>query len=89
MMSLILNLKKIIHIHKKKLRVGQAIVLESTSYPGTTKDILVDQLKKDFSIGEEIYVGFSSERINPGFNENTISEVPKVVSGYSKKIVWI
>ena len=39
--------------------MGQAIVLESTSYPGTTKDILVDQLKKDFSIGEEIYVGFS------------------------------
>ena len=64
--------------------MGQAIVLESTSYPGTTKDILVDQLKKDFSIGEEIYVGFSSERINPGFNENTISEVPKVVSGYTK-----
>ncbi len=74
---------------KKKLRVGQAIVLESTSYPGTTKDILVDQLKKDFSIGEEIYVGFSSERINPGFNENTISEVPKVVSGYTKNCLDI
>ncbi len=74
---------------KKKLRVGQAIVLESTSYPGTTKDIIVDQLKKNFSIGEEIYVGFSSERINPGFNENTISKVPKVVSGYTKNCLDI
>tara|TARA_Y100000816_G_scaffold286724_1_gene268303 strand:+ start:826 stop:2133 length:1308 start_codon:yes stop_codon:yes gene_type:complete len=74
---------------KKKLRVGQAIVLESTSYPGTTKDIIVDQLKKNFLIGEEIYVGFSSERINPGFNENTISKVPKVVSGYTKNCLDI
>ena len=74
---------------KKKLRVGQAIVLESTSYPGTTKEIIVDQLKKNFSIGEEIYVGFSSERINPGFNENTISKVPKVVSGYTKNCLDI
>ena len=82
-------LKKSFISIKKKLRVGQAIVLESTSYPGTTKDIIVDQLKKNFSIGEEIYVGFSSERINPGFNENTISEVPKVVSGYTKNCLDI
>ena len=43
--------------------MGQAIVLESTSYPGTTKDILVDQLKKDFSIGEEIYVAFHPKEL--------------------------
>ncbi len=74
---------------KNRLREGQTIVLESTSYPGTTKEIIIDQLKNNFSIGKEIYVGFSSERINPGFNENTISEVPKVVSGYTKNCLDI
>tara|TARA_B100000963_G_scaffold335042_1_gene328828 strand:- start:901 stop:2286 length:1386 start_codon:yes stop_codon:yes gene_type:complete len=74
---------------KNNLRKGQTIVLESTSYPGTTKDIFINQLKDNFSIGKEIYIGFSSERINPGFNENTISNVPKVVSGFTKNCLDI
>ena len=62
-------------------------MLESTSYPGTTRELIINKLKKKFEIGKDFYVGFSSERINPGFNENTIQNVPKVVSGSSKNCI--
>lgn len=70
---------------KKHLRINQTLILESTSYPGTTYELFVKKLSKKFDIGKNFFIGFSSERINPGFNENKISEVPKVVSGYTKK----
>ena len=60
---------------------GTTIILESTSYPGTTEEILINNLKKKFTIGEELFIGYSPERINPGKNENSIAVVPKVVSG--------
>ena len=41
-------------------------------------------LNKNFKVGEEIFVGFSSERIDPGRNDNEIENIPKVVSGHSK-----
>ena len=66
------------------LRKGQILILESTSYPGTTRELIVNRLRKKFNIGKDFFVGFSSERINPGFNENKLSKIPKVVSGYSK-----
>lgn len=69
---------------KKKIRGNQIIILESTSYPGTTFDEIINKINKKFTLGKNIFVGFSSERINPGFNENKIYKVPKVVSGYTK-----
>ena len=68
---------------RNKLRQGQLLVLESTSYPGTTRDEIIKKLKKDLKPGKNFFVGFSSERINPGFNERTINKIPKVVSGFS------
>jgi UDP-N-acetyl-D-glucosamine dehydrogenase len=68
----------------KHLRINQILILESTSYPGTTRELLVGKLNKKFQIGVDFFVGFSSERINPGFNENSIHKIPKVVSGYSQ-----
>lgn len=67
----------------KYLRKNQILILESTSFPGTTREELANKLNKKFSIGKNFFIGFSSERINPGFNENSIAKVPKVVSGYS------
>lgn len=69
----------------KYLRSNQLIILESTSYPGTTRDLIVNKLNTKFQVGKNIFVGFSSERIDPGMNENKITFVPKVVSGYSSK----
>ena len=64
---------------------NQVLILESTSYPGTTRELLVNKLNKKFKIGINFFIGFSSERINPGYNENSIEKIPKVVSGYSPK----
>ena len=74
---------------KPHLKKGQTIILESTSYPGTTNDHIVKILSKNFIIGKELFVGFSSERIDPGINDHKIDKIPKVVSGYSKLCLQI
>mgnify|MGYP001319288047 CR=1 FL=1 len=73
---------------KPHLKQGHVIILESTSYPGTTHDHVIKILSKNFKVGEEIFVGFSSERIDPGRNDNKIEKIPKVVSGYSKNCLF-
>ncbi|WP_440655591.1 nucleotide sugar dehydrogenase [Candidatus Pelagibacter sp. HIMB1509] len=71
------------------IKKNQTIILESTSYPGTTRELIGNKLKSKFHIGKELFVGFSSERIDPGLNEDKIHLVPKVVSGYSDKCLKI
>ena len=82
-------IKKAVSKIKPYLKKGQTIILESTSYPGTTYDHIVKVLSKNFIVGKEIFVGFSSERIDPGKNDNNIQKIPKVVSGYSKPCLEI
>jgi UDP-N-acetyl-D-glucosamine dehydrogenase len=65
------------------LKEGQALVLESTTYPGTVKEVLIPKLPSHFKIGSNFFIGFSSERIDPGVNDNKIAYIPKVVSGSS------
>ena len=65
------------------MKYGQTIILESTSYPGTTEEIIIQNLDSKYKVGKNIFIGFSSERINPGFNENSINKIPKVISGFS------
>ena len=77
-------IKNTISFIKRKLRYNQVLILESTSYPGTTRDLIIKKLPKELIVGTNFFVGFSSERINPGENEKFISKIPKVVSGYSK-----
>ena len=82
-------IKKTIISIKMHLKLGQLLILESTSYPGTTREKIVQKLSKKFKPGINFFIGFSSERINPGFNENTIIHVPKVVSGFSKNCLEV
>lgn len=82
-------IKTTINSIKKFLKKGQVIVLESTSYPGTTKDEIYKKIKNRFVFGEDFFLGFSSERIDPGINENSIQKIPKVVSGYSKNCLKV
>lgn len=77
-------INKAIFSIKKYLRENQILILESTSYPGTTRELLFNKLSNKFEVGKNFFIGFSSERINPGFNENYIDKIPKVVAGYSK-----
>lgn len=61
---------------------GMLVVLESTTYPGTTEEIVRTKLNtKGFEIGEEVFVAFSPERIDPGNPQYGVRNTPKVVGG--------
>lgn len=69
------------------LRPGASVILESTTYPGTT-DSLVRPILESLSgltAGEDFYLGYSPERINPGDKVNDFVRIPKVVSGIDKE----
>ncbi|MGA7255135.1 MAG: nucleotide sugar dehydrogenase [Terracidiphilus sp.] len=62
------------------LRPGQLVILESTTYPGTTTEVVIPILKKTgLKIGEELFVGYSPEREDPGNPNFTAQTIPKVV----------
>jgi len=64
------------------LRKGQLVVLESTTYPGTTRERLVPLLEESgLKAGEDFFVAFSPERIDPGRKDFTLRTTPKVVGG--------
>jgi UDP-N-acetyl-D-glucosamine dehydrogenase len=66
------------------LRPGQAVVLESTSYPGTTEEVLLPILEKGSGLraGRDFFLAFSPERENPGSGVATHT-IPKIVGGYT------
>jgi len=64
------------------LRAGQLILLESTSYPGTTETIVRPVLEsRGFTVGQDIFLGFAPERVNPGDNYFGTRNTPKIVGG--------
>jgi UDP-N-acetyl-D-glucosamine dehydrogenase len=65
------------------LQRGQLVVLESTTYPGTTRERLVPLLEQesDLRVGEDVNVAFSPERVDPGRTDYTLRNTPKVVGG--------
>lgn len=67
----------------RNLRDGQVVILESTTYPGTTEEVLIPEIAKhsDKKPGEEFYVGYSPERIDPGNKTWKFKNTPKIISG--------
>ena len=64
------------------LQEGQLVVLESTTYPGTTRDRLLPLLEESgLAAGRDFHLGFSPERIDPGRTDYTLRNTPKVVAG--------
>jgi UDP-N-acetyl-D-glucosamine dehydrogenase len=64
-------------------RPGQLISLESTTYPGTTEDIIVPAVERaGLTVDEDVFVAFSPERVSPG-DEMKTADIPKVVGGVS------
>jgi UDP-N-acetyl-D-glucosamine dehydrogenase len=64
------------------LRRGQLVVLESTTYPGTTRERLAPILEESgLEVGGDVFVAFSPERIDPGRTDYTIRTTPKLVGG--------
>lgn len=61
---------------------GMLIILESTTYPGTTQEVIRPRLEeKGFVVGETIFIAFSPERIDPGNQRFNVHNTPKVVGG--------
>jgi UDP-N-acetyl-D-glucosamine dehydrogenase len=67
----------------RRLRPGQLVVLESTTYPGTTRGQLLPVLERESGLvaGKDFHVAFSPERVDPGRVDWTTKTVPKVVGG--------
>lgn len=70
---------------------GTIVVYESTVYPGTTEEILIPTLERysGYKSGEDFYVGYSPERINPGDKEHTFTKIVKVVSGQDENTLSV
>jgi UDP-N-acetyl-D-glucosamine dehydrogenase len=67
---------------KKHLRRGQLIILESTTYPGTTDEVLLPMLKETgLRLDEDFLLAFSPERVDPGNPQFKTHNIPKVVGG--------
>ena len=74
-------IKKSFEKIKKYLTKNQLLCLESTSYPGTTREVFYPYLKKKFELGKNFYLGYSPERNDPGLTNLKINFIPKIVSG--------
>jgi len=70
---------------KKRLRRGQAIILESTTYPGTTREIMLPALESTgLAVGKDFFLAFSPERVDPGNPHYGTRNTPKVVGGITR-----
>jgi len=67
------------------LKKGQVVILESTTYPGTTEEVMLPILEKTGKkVGKDFYLGYSPEREDPGNPDFRTGTIPKVVSAISK-----
>src|SRR5580765_6143723 len=67
-----------------RLRKGQLVVLESTTYPGTTRECLQPILERSgLKAGEDFHLAFSPERVDPGRTDWTTKNTPKLVGGFT------
>jgi UDP-N-acetyl-D-glucosamine dehydrogenase len=73
------------HLHR-----GQLVVLESTTYPGTTSEVLLPILESSgLKVGEEFFLAFSPEREDPGNNQFSITNIPKLVGGITSSCLTV
>ena len=74
-------IKKTFSKIRKYLKKKQLLCLESTSYPGTTREVFYSYLNQKFKLGKNFYLGYSPERNDPGLTNLNINLIPKIVSG--------
>ena len=69
------------HLHR-----GQVIILESTTYPGSTREVVLPILERSgLKVGEDFHLAFSPERVDPGRSDWTTVNTPKVIGGITRK----
>ena len=68
---------------KEYVHKGMVIVLESTTYPGTTREMILPKLEEEsnLKVGEDFFLAFSPERVDPGRKDWTTTNTPKVLGG--------
>ncbi len=71
----------------KYLTQDTLVILESTTYPGTTEELIQSRLEKelDYKVGEDLFLCFSPERVDPGNEEYDTQNTPKVIGGTTEK----
>ena len=70
----------------RHVRPGQVIILESTTCPGTTRDVILPILEGEkLVLDKDFYLAFSPERIDPGNKRHNVKNIPKIVGGVSPK----
>lgn len=70
---------------RRRLRKGQLVILESTTYPGTTDEVILPMLEETgLKCGEDFFLVFSPERIDPGNQKFPLHKIPKVVGGVTE-----
>ena len=70
---------------RAQLRAGQLVILESTTYPGTTDEVVQPALEESgLKAGEDFHLAFSPERVDPGNLTHTTKSIPKVVGGVNE-----
>ena len=81
-LSAVINTGRAIGLH---LRVGQLVVLESTTYPGTTRDVLRPELESGgLNAQKDFFLAYSPEREDPGNSNHSAGKIPKVVGGFDQ-----
>ncbi|HEY6208702.1 MAG TPA: nucleotide sugar dehydrogenase, partial [Gemmatimonadales bacterium] len=75
---------------KKTLRRGQLVILESTTYPGTTRELMLPALESTgLKVGEDFFLAFSPERVDPGNPKYNTRNTPKVVGGITPNCLQV
>ena len=86
-LSYIIAAVEAVHNH---LRPGKLIILESTTYPGTTREIVLPILEKSgLKAGRDFFLAFSPERVDPGNRAFTTRNIPKVIGGITPRCTAI
>jgi UDP-N-acetyl-D-glucosamine dehydrogenase len=68
----------------RRFHPGMLVVMESTTYPGTTEEVLLPALAAGGAeVGRDFFLAFSPERIDPGNKTHTLTNTPKIVGGYT------
>jgi len=84
-LSFIISAAQIVGDNLKK---GALVIVESTVYPGATEEVIGPIIEKcsGYKCGQDFFLGYSPERVNPGDNDHTISNITKIVAGADDNI---
>jgi len=75
---------------KRIFHIPLLIILESTTYPGTTRELVINEIETlGYKVGKDFYVAFSPERVDPGNPTFNTKNIPKVIGGATKRCTEI